>query len=61
MHRFDQPTPVDESELPLKLPDMDNFAPGNDPQGACARVHACVFGRAVDLCVGPGARDGQRC
>jgi leucyl-tRNA synthetase len=30
---FDQPIPVEESELPLKLPDMDDFAPGNDPQG----------------------------
>jgi hypothetical protein len=32
-NRFDQPIPVDEAELPLKLPDMDDFAPGNDPQG----------------------------
>ena len=36
--RFDQPIPVDESELPLKLPDMDDFAPGDDPQGCLARA-----------------------
>ncbi len=36
--RFDQPMPVPESELPLKLPEMDNFAPGNDPQGCLARA-----------------------
>lgn len=31
--RYDQAIPVDEADLPLKLPDMDDFAPGNDPQG----------------------------
>jgi hypothetical protein len=37
--RYDQPRAVDEAELPLKLPDMDDFKPGDDPQGAS---HACV-------------------
>jgi leucyl-tRNA synthetase len=36
--RYDQPIAVEESELPLKLPEMDNFAPGNDPQGCLARA-----------------------
>jgi len=30
---------VEESELPLKLPDMDDFAPGNDPQGRWSLVN----------------------
>ncbi len=36
--RYDQPIPVDEKELPLKLPEMENFEPGDDPQGCLARV-----------------------
>eukprot|EP00595_Chromulina_sp_UTEXLB2642_P002308 CAMPEP_0196764588 /NCGR_PEP_ID=MMETSP1095-20130614/6473_1 /TAXON_ID=96789 ORGANISM="Chromulina nebulosa, Strain UTEXLB2642" /NCGR_SAMPLE_ID=MMETSP1095 /ASSEMBLY_ACC=CAM_ASM_000446 /LENGTH=472 /DNA_ID=CAMNT_0042120581 /DNA_START=1166 /DNA_END=2581 /DNA_ORIENTATION=+ len=36
--RYDQPIPVDESELPLKLPDMTDFQPGDDPQGCLARA-----------------------
>ena len=36
--RYDQPIAVDESELPLKLPDLDDFKPGNDPAGPLARV-----------------------
>jgi leucyl-tRNA synthetase len=33
-HRIlhDQPIPVDDSELPLKLPEMTNFQPGDDPR-----------------------------
>eukprot|EP00596_Hydrurales_sp_CCMP1899_P003434 CAMPEP_0119045114 /NCGR_PEP_ID=MMETSP1177-20130426/37135_1 /TAXON_ID=2985 /ORGANISM="Ochromonas sp, Strain CCMP1899" /LENGTH=867 /DNA_ID=CAMNT_0007016313 /DNA_START=17 /DNA_END=2620 /DNA_ORIENTATION=+ len=39
-HRIlhDQPIPVPDSELPLKLPDMDNFQPGDDPRGCLARA-----------------------
>jgi leucyl-tRNA synthetase len=36
--RFDQPIPVDESELPLKLPMMEDFQPGDDPAGCLARA-----------------------
>jgi leucyl-tRNA synthetase len=35
---YDQPIAVDESELPLKLPDLEDFRPGNDPAGPLARV-----------------------
>ena len=35
---YDQPLPVPEEELPLKLPDMVNFEPGDDPQGCLARA-----------------------
>jgi leucyl-tRNA synthetase len=36
--RHDQPIAVDESELPLRLPDLEDFRPGNDPQGPLARA-----------------------
>jgi leucyl-tRNA synthetase len=36
--RFDQPIPVPESELPLRLPDLEDFRPGNDPAGPLARA-----------------------
>lgn len=36
--RFDQPIPVDEADLPLELPLMDNFQPGDDPAGCLARA-----------------------
>jgi leucyl-tRNA synthetase len=35
--RFDQPIPVDEADLPLELPLMENFEPGDDPAGCLAR------------------------
>jgi leucyl-tRNA synthetase len=35
---FDQPMPVDESELPLRLPELDDYRPGGDPAGPLARV-----------------------
>lgn len=37
--RYDRPIPVDESELPLRLPEMSDFHPGNDPQGCLARAN----------------------
>lgn len=37
--RYDQPIAVDESELPLRLPPMSNFQPGEDPQGCLARAN----------------------
>ena len=35
---FDQPIPVPDSELPLKLPAMTDYHPGDDPQGCLARA-----------------------
>ena len=35
---YDQPIPVDESELPLELPYMEDFQPGDDPAGCLARA-----------------------
>jgi leucyl-tRNA synthetase len=36
--RYDQPIAVDESDLPLKLPDLADFRPGDDPAGPLARA-----------------------
>lgn len=36
--RYDKPIPVPEHELPLQLPEMDDFSPGNDPQGCLAKA-----------------------
>ncbi|HWL85365.1 MAG TPA: class I tRNA ligase family protein, partial [Polyangiaceae bacterium] len=35
---YDQPIAVDESELPLRLPELDDFRPGDDPAGPLARI-----------------------
>ena len=35
---YESPIAVDESELPLRLPDMVDFQPGDDPQGCLARA-----------------------
>ena len=35
---FDEPIAVDDAELPLRLPPMDDFAPGDDPAGCLARA-----------------------
>jgi leucyl-tRNA synthetase len=35
---FDKPIAVDESELPLELPPLDDFRPGDDPAGPLARA-----------------------
>jgi len=35
---YDQPIPLDESELPLLLPDLEDFKPGSDPAGPLARA-----------------------
>ena len=35
---YDQPIPVDEAELPLLLPDLEDFKPGVDPAGPLARA-----------------------
>ena len=36
--RHDQPIAVDERELPLRLPDLLEYRPGDDPAGPLARV-----------------------
>ncbi|MCS6857528.1 MAG: leucine--tRNA ligase [Sandaracinaceae bacterium] len=36
--RYDQPIPMEDDELPLLLPPLDDFRPGNDPQGPLARA-----------------------
>jgi leucyl-tRNA synthetase len=36
--RYDHPLPLDESELPLLLPEMEDYKPGDDPAGALARA-----------------------
>lgn len=35
---YDQPIAVGEEELPLQLPDLDDFGPGKDPAGPLARL-----------------------
>jgi len=35
---YEKPIPVPEEQLPLKLPDMKRFEPGEDPQGCLARA-----------------------
>lgn len=35
---YDKPMPVEESELPLELPLMEDFKPGDDPAGCLARA-----------------------
>jgi len=35
---YNTPIAVDDSELPLKLPDMEDFKPGDDPAGCLARA-----------------------
>eukprot|EP00529_Nitzschia_sp_RCC80_P009564 CAMPEP_0113505540 /NCGR_PEP_ID=MMETSP0014_2-20120614/35377_1 /TAXON_ID=2857 /ORGANISM="Nitzschia sp." /LENGTH=790 /DNA_ID=CAMNT_0000400871 /DNA_START=112 /DNA_END=2480 /DNA_ORIENTATION=+ /assembly_acc=CAM_ASM_000159 len=36
--RYDQPIAVEEKDLPLELPHMKNFEPGDDPAGCLARA-----------------------
>jgi leucyl-tRNA synthetase len=35
---FDQPIAVDAQDLPLRLPELDDFKPGTDPAGPLARI-----------------------
>ena len=35
---YETPIPVDDKDLPLKLPELTNFEPGDDPQGCLARA-----------------------
>jgi leucyl-tRNA synthetase len=40
---YDQPIAVDEAELPLTLPELDDFRPGTDPAGPLARAVSWRF------------------
>ena len=42
---FDRPIAVDEKDLPLPLPDLNDFKPGTDPAGPLARVPEWRFFR----------------
>jgi leucyl-tRNA synthetase len=35
---YDRPIAVDQKDLPLPLPELDDFKPGNDPAGPLARI-----------------------
>ncbi|MAQ16725.1 MAG: leucine--tRNA ligase [Sandaracinus sp.] len=35
---YDQPIAVDESELPVRLPELEDYQPGDDPAGVLARA-----------------------
>ncbi len=35
---YDQPIAVEESALPVRLPDLEDFSPGDEPAGALARA-----------------------
>ncbi|MBI5533703.1 MAG: leucine--tRNA ligase [Deltaproteobacteria bacterium] len=41
--RYDQPIAVEDSELPVRLPDLTDFRPGNDPRGPLARAVDWVY------------------
>ena len=36
--RYDQPIALDEADLPLELPELENYEPGDDPAGVLARA-----------------------
>jgi leucyl-tRNA synthetase len=46
--RYDQPIAVEESDLPLELPLMDDFKPGNDPAGCLARAKEWRYFKSDD-------------
>jgi leucyl-tRNA synthetase len=35
---YDQPIAVDDADLPLRLPELDDFSPGDEPAGVLARA-----------------------
>lgn len=35
---YEQPIAVEESELPIRLPELDDFSPGDNPEGCLARA-----------------------
>jgi leucyl-tRNA synthetase len=41
--RYDQPIAVEESELPLRLPELEDYKPGSDPAGVLARAQDWRF------------------
>jgi leucyl-tRNA synthetase len=63
---YGTPIPVDEAELPLTLPDMEDFAPGDDPAGCLARAKDWRFFQkggewfARETNTMPQVREGER-
>jgi leucyl-tRNA synthetase len=51
---YDQPIPVPLDELPLRLPDLEDFKPGEDPAGPLARAVDWRFFQK------DGAKDGAK-
>jgi leucyl-tRNA synthetase len=41
--RYDEPIAVDERDLPLRLPELDDYKPGDDPAGVLARATSWRF------------------
>jgi leucyl-tRNA synthetase len=41
--RYDQPIPVDEKDLPVNLPDLEDYKPSDDPTGPLARAKEWRF------------------
>ncbi|HEY2509865.1 MAG TPA: class I tRNA ligase family protein, partial [Polyangiaceae bacterium] len=41
--RYDQPIALEESELPLRLPELEDYKPGSDPAGPLARARDWRF------------------
>lgn len=51
---YDHPIPVEECDLPLKLPEMTDFHPGNNPEGGTHSLHFELFASCsnpVSFCV----------
>ncbi len=46
--RFDQPIAVEESDLPLRLPQLEDYKPGEDPAGPLARALDWRFFQKAD-------------
>ncbi len=40
---YDTPIPVDEAELPVTLPELEDYRPGDDPRGVLARAKEWRF------------------
>jgi len=41
--RYDEPIAVDDGDLPILIPDLDDFRPGDDPRGPLARALDWVY------------------
>jgi leucyl-tRNA synthetase len=50
--RYDQPIAISETSLPLELPEMTDFHPGDDPQGCLARAKHWRYFQQADPSTG---------